>query len=398
MFGFRKTSGLYILKEVGGPFLLALFVFTFVMLANQMIRMLDLIFGKGVSPLDILFLFASILPTFLIMMVPVSLMVGILLGLGRMSSDSEIVALKAGGHSLFDILRPIVLLAFVCFMVVNLMIFIGLPEGKKYFDWKVYEIARKKATIGIKAHVFNDSFPGMTVFVDEIDPQTEQLKRIMIHDNKHFEKPLSILAASGRITSDDNSQTISLHLEDGQAFTEGAKRDVLRTISFEKYRLNISLLDETDKRGVPLIAMPLEKLLDIERQELARNAGASTKLLRKVQAEIHRKFALPFSCLILALVAMPLGIFSPRSVRARGFVTGMAIFLVYYMLSVGGMRWSRAGVMPAWIGMWMANVTIGLFGMIALVKAARESSFKTLDLIGELVDRLSQAMGRKGHE
>src|SRR5512137_1242649 len=103
----RKTAYLYLLKEVLPIFFIGILTFTFMLLMDKILKLIELIVTRGVSLSQILMLLFFISPSFLVFTIPMGVLLGILLALGRLSADSEIVALKASGFSLYQLFIPV---------------------------------------------------------------------------------------------------------------------------------------------------------------------------------------------------------------------------------------------------------------------------------------------------
>jgi len=108
-----KILNRYILKEITLPFLMTILVFTFVLLIGKILQITDLMVNKGVNVLTVVKIVLFILPSFLTVTIPISLLIAVLIGLGRLSSDNEITAMKASGISLYQLLLPIATLCVV---------------------------------------------------------------------------------------------------------------------------------------------------------------------------------------------------------------------------------------------------------------------------------------------
>src|SRR5512139_788105 len=143
----RKTISLYILKEILPIFLIGLMVFTVILLMDKILNLIELVVNRGGSLSHILMLFAFISPSFLIMTIPISVLLATLLTFGRLSSDSEVTALKASGMSLYQLFVPISVFAVAAFLLASFLVFYGLPWGNKGFKATLYRLARSKADI-----------------------------------------------------------------------------------------------------------------------------------------------------------------------------------------------------------------------------------------------------------
>ena len=113
--------------------------------------------------------------------------------------------------------------------------------------------------------------------------------------------------------------------------------------------------------------MTLPELRDAIERKLAAGKSAAPELV-----EYHRKFAIPFACIVFGLVGVPLGIEPARSVRSRGFAVSLAVIFVYYILLSAGQGFAEQGSIPAWFGLWLPNMVFGVLGVFLMRRAARE--------------------------
>jgi lipopolysaccharide export LptBFGC system permease protein LptF len=88
--------------------------------------------------------------------------------------------------------------------------------------------------------------------------------------------------------------------------------------------------------------------------------------------EFHRKFAIPFACIVFGLVGLPLGIEPARNVRSRGFAVSLAVIFIYYILLSAGQGFAEQGTIPAWFGLWLPNMVFGSLGVMLMRRAGRE--------------------------
>jgi lipopolysaccharide export system permease protein len=159
----KKTTYLYILKEVLPIFFIGLMIFTFILLMDKILKLIELIVTKGVGVYQILMLLFFISPSFLIFTIPMAVLLAILLAFGRLSSDSEITAFKASGMSLYQLFFPVSIFSFCAFLLTTFLIFYGLPWGNKGFTATLTTIVQSKADVEIKERVFDDTFNGLVV-------------------------------------------------------------------------------------------------------------------------------------------------------------------------------------------------------------------------------------------
>jgi lipopolysaccharide export system permease protein len=383
----KKTVTLYILKEIFPVFLIGLMTFTIILLMDKIFKIIELIVTRGVKLSHILMLLLYISPSFLIFTLPMAFLLGTLLAFGRLSQDSEITALKASGLSLYQLYLPVLLFSLGTYLLTSFLVFYGLPWGNRGFKSTLFLIAQSKADVEIKERVFNDVFEGFVIYVDKVPIQGKKMEGILIYDEREKEKTNTIFAKEGFLFNNPNSQELLLNLRHGDIHRFEPRTQVYQKMHFESYDLRLELSKTFGNLGKKLKEheMSVEELR--ERMEKKRWMGED---ITPQEVELHKRYAIPFSCFVFGLIAVPLGIYPRRSGRSYGFVLSILIILAYYIaLTASEILAMRKDLPPFWAG-WMPNIFFGGFGIFLLVKAAKESPFKPLLWIAEKIQRIQE--------
>ncbi|NLH49431.1 MAG: LPS export ABC transporter permease LptF [Myxococcales bacterium] len=390
----KRTLFRYMLLEVLGPFAIGLVILTFVLLMFQLLKLTELIVSYGVGLGDVGRILVYIFPPFFTFTVPMSFLLAVLMAVSRLSSDSELTAMKAGGISLYQIYPPILLLSLVMTLATAGLALYADPWGKSSFKNLLLQLGKEKATIGIVEHVFNDSLDDMTLYVHHLVPEEDRLEGLFLADERQPGAPLFVIAEAGRILSGDDS-AMQLEMTNGVMHrTDPADPTVYETVQFKKYRLRVDLT-QTMKEG-KLKRTYLEMGLGELRQyvETLRKQG-DTYDMRRAWVEYHRRFAMPFACLAFGLIGLPLGVSPPRSGRSRGFSTSIVMLCVFYLLFRAGENLGWKGVLHPAAAMWLPIAILLAVGVYLLVKKAGERPVWLLDLVSESGRRAMQWLRRK---
>ncbi len=367
----------YLLREIAVPTFLALVVFTFVLLMGRMLRLVEMVVTRGVPFTEIFQLFLYLLPSFLVITLPLSCLLGVLLGFGRLSGDGEVVALKSSGISLYDMLRPVLFFALLVSGVTAALTLWAEPGANTAFRNQVFEIAANRASIGIQPRIFNSDFDGLVLYTEEMDERTSVMSGIFISDDRLQRAPATINAARGRLFADRDTLTLTLHLEDGSIHRRPpAAHEDYQTIRFASYDINLSM-GERVQEGRP------RRDKELKLGELLKARGAAETDLRRASltAEIHRRFSLPLAPVLFALVAVPLGIQNQRSGRGGGFAIGLVVFLVYYILHSFAGTMAVEGGLPSVPVLWTPTILFLAGGLYLVHTSARERRLHFLDRI-----------------
>ncbi|MGH2670495.1 MAG: LptF/LptG family permease, partial [bacterium] len=202
----------YVFLEVLVPFFFGLAVFTFVLLIARILKLIEMVVNRGVPLLEMLKVFSLILPAFLEVTVPMALLLVILLGFGRLSSDSELVALKTCGISLYQTIVPVsVFTAMTCILTFVIATTVR-PWSNGALKRELFEVVKSRATAGFREKVFNNDFPGMVIYVEEIEAGGGALKGILIADARSPSQQNTVIAKIGLVIPNEDTKSVTLRL------------------------------------------------------------------------------------------------------------------------------------------------------------------------------------------
>jgi lipopolysaccharide export system permease protein len=381
----------YVFSEILAPFALGVAAFTFILLIARILKLVELVINRGVPPLQTLKLFSCILPFFLEVTVPTAMLLAVLIALGRLSGDSEIIALRASGVSLTQIARPIAVFVVLTWAVTSLLSLYVRPWGHAVMRRTLYEIAKTRAAAGLTAQVFNDDFENLVIYVDRIDPMSNVLERVVIADDRTPEQRSTLFASQGTLVPNEGTQQLVLRLRDGSIHTLAREQVSYHKTDFAEYDVRLDLTTLTTLHGG--MATPEEMTLGELRRELVRRSEQRLDLA-PLEVELHRKFSIPFACFVFGLIAVPLGIQPVRAVRSRGFALSLALTFCYYVFLTGGETLALGGVLPAAVALWIPNVVLGSLGGYLFVSAAAERLHGDASRLGSGVARLRALVAR----
>ncbi len=206
----------YVLKEHVGPLFFALSILVSILLMNQVVRFFDRIVGKGLRWTVIFEVFGLCIPFILATTMPMAVLVATLWAFGRLSSDNEIVAMKASGISLFSILRPLLVAGFLLTLVMVWFNNSVLPEANYLLRSILLDISYQRPTIEIKEGILMDDLSGYSLLVQKIDRDNSRLHDVTIYDATAEGAPRTILAKEGTMAFSDDGSDLFLKLEEGE--------------------------------------------------------------------------------------------------------------------------------------------------------------------------------------
>lgn len=361
----------YILREIAIIFCMVVFVLTFVLLMGKILQLMDLMINKGISFLTIGQMTLYLMPSFLIFSIPISLLIAILIGLGRLSGDNEITILKMSGVSLYQIAFPVAVAALTAALMTGATTFFLVPYGNIATKNLLFEMAKQKASIGIREKVFIDDFRGILLYAEKIPIHGDFMEGVLISDNRIIREPNTIIARRAYLISDKDTQAITLRLEDGSTHTVDAGLKSYRKLDFRFYDIRLDLAESLSKD-----AKAAEKShMDMTVSELAaklKRPDVNDQTSREILLALNKKMTVPLSCLIFGLLGLPFGIRAHRAVRSRGLAIGVFLVLIYYLLSLSGEALAETGRFSPAVGAWAPNVIFAVAAAVLFYYAARE--------------------------
>jgi lipopolysaccharide export system permease protein len=370
----RKTINLYILREIAIPFIMILFVLTFVLLMGRILQLMDLMVNKGIGFIDISKFIILLMPSFLMFTIPISLLVAIIIGMGRLSGDNEITVMKASGISMYQLSRPIAAASVVAFFMTAVITLFLVPQGNYATKQHLYNVSKKQASVGIREKVFIDDFAGLLIYAETIPVDGAFMEGVLISDTRLTEEPSTIIARKAYLISDPKMLTVTMRLENGSTHTVDTGLSSYRKMDFSTYDVNLdiksTLFDEKKLKEKSSGEMTV-----LELREKLRETGIEKQYRREVAIELNKKLSIPMSCLIFGILGLPLGIRAHRSVKSRGISIGAIIVAVYYMLQLGGEALVQTGKASPAVGAWTPNLIFGVAAVVLFIATAKEISW-----------------------
>lgn len=360
----------YVFVGMIPPFTINLVFLTFIFLMTQILEITNFIVNYKVSVVVVLRMLVYTMPFFLTFIIPMSVMMAVLLTFLRMSSDNEIIALKAGGVSIYGIMPPVLLFCLVGCLLTAFMAIKGLPWGRVSLKKLAIEIATTNFDIGIKERTFNDSFEGVMLYVNKAEVKQKKLIDVFIQDRRTKGIVSIVVAPEGRLSGDPEKLTAHLTLFNGTINQVNLKNRSVHAIGFDTYDINLDL-----KKTIQASKTAMKDETEMSLEELRkylRETGRKDAQYYVTQMEYYKKFSIPMACFALGILAVPLGVQSKTAKRSFGIILGLVFFLVYYLMLSAGWVFGETGAYPPIIGMWVPNVVMGGIGIYFLIRTVRE--------------------------
>ncbi len=346
----------YIGREITSHAILGLAVFTFVFFVPQLVRLMDLIVRHSGGTGTIALLFLCTLPPVLIFTIPMAVLVGVLIGLGRLSSDSEIVALHASGVSLRRLLLPIGFVAAVGSMA-TLSITLWLsPASLRTLRRLEVKVLASQAPFSVQPRVFDERFPHFVLYVQDAAAAATQWRGVFLASAGNAEGSGVTVARDAQVINEDEGNRVELHLGPGSTHQYDPR-------SPDRY--NVTTFGENDL-AVDIsgsISSPKNTTLSVAERPVSGLFGDKSPHWRDVRVELNNRLAFPAACLVFALLGVPIGVRPRRGGRAAGLVLTLVLIGGYYFLWIAGNHWARQGRVSAFSGIWAANIVAAAIGI-----------------------------------
>ena len=363
----RTTIDRYVFKEILPPFFLALLIFTFLLVLPPVMDYLENLLAKGVTWGTAARILWTLLPQALGLTIPMAVLVGVLIGLGRMSGDRESVALLACGVSPYRLLRPIGALALITTAVTAYVMIVSIPNANQAFREITFGVVTQTVETDIQPRVFYQQFPGWVLYPrEDPDPGHPGWKKLMVARTEAGETDI-YFAERGRLVVDKEKRAVDLVLSDGYIYKTG-KGETATTRFTADMVLGLNPNDVFPK--VNLQPGLNEKTIAQLREDadVKRTKGMSA---HPEVIAIQQKFSFPVACLVFALIGLALGLTVAREGKIASFVIGVLVIFAYYIVMFLSESLTKGHYLNMYLTRWMPNILLGLFGVAALIWRAR---------------------------
>jgi LPS export ABC transporter permease LptG/LPS export ABC transporter permease LptF len=383
----------YIIKELIPPSLIGLLIYTFVLLMNHILQLAEVFITRGITLRAAVDLLVFLIPSILAFTVPMSVLMGILGGLSRLSSDSEIVALKTLGISYKRLLRPVLVYSFALLILTSFLTLYLAPRANFKWVQAFSQSVMERVQFNISPKEFNESIPHTVIFFQGMTKE-RIWENVFVYLSDPDKEPIAIIAKKGRLNVYSGVKRAVLRLSDGVLHsyspTDPEKYGVTSFENLEE-EINVeSLFSSVSKKkrvrekdihelikDVRIVKQDLDSL-EKENEREDKQYQRKWKELVSHWVEIHKKFAFPFACLIFGILGLPLGASTRKGGRTSGFTISLGIIIIYYVLITAGEKTAMDGKLPPWLGLWGPNILLFLVALYLFFRSIKESSLFSL--------------------
>lgn len=410
----------------------------------------DRLVGKGLDTWLLTKLVVFNLSWMLVLVIPMATLVSTLMAYGNFSQNNEITILKSSGVSLYKMMRAPFFASIVLAVLLFLFNDQVLPDANHQARMLMSDISQQKPTLSLESGFFSQEVSNYAILVRSINEKTNELTGVTIYDYTTPTKINVVTANRGKIYFTSDQKNLIMDLWDGEIHESDVKNSGLyRKLVFNKHRIvmdgsqfslhqsqggirgerelgvdtmksivnnlkadkkeYITNLDkETNKyffvdssfatvyqNPTPIIKDKLAILRVLDKLRAAKSVVISKvrsidwteREIEKYDVEIHKKYAIPAACIIFILIGAPLGVMVKKGGFGVAASISLLFFLIYWAFLIGGEKLAERGFFSPFIGMWAANILLGLLGIILTIKTNRETVTLRFTLLKKLIPK-----------
>ena len=373
----------HVLKEVLVSTALAMGLFVFVLLlGNAMRDIAELVAAGKLDFVVFLKLMGLLIPYVAAYALPLGVLTGTLMALGRLSSQQEITAMKSAGISLYQIASPVFLISFIGMIagvVVNLHY---SPQSRLAYKQLMVSAVSENPIGFIEERRFIHEFPGYVIYMGDRDGPL--MKDFWIWElDKEKRVKLFLRAKEGEINFDETGNALVLTLRDGTAEQrddsdpEALADEPMRSLFFGELPIALpmgKIFGEKSQRRARIKEMTFAQLMATRDLALAEEAEAEegiSKSRMKVQMHMQKSFAMAFSVFSLAIFGVPLAIQVGRKESSANLAIALIIAMTYYFLIIAVSWLEGARSMRPDLLIWLPNIIFQAVGFYLIQRANR---------------------------
>ncbi|UCD18973.1 MAG: LptF/LptG family permease [candidate division WOR-3 bacterium] len=385
----------YFVKEFVPPFFFSMIALTFILLMNELFRLIDLFVRKGLPIAIVGQILIYTLPLILSYTAPMAILVAVIMSFGRAAQDNEILALKTSGLPFRSIMRVPFAITLVFMIFLTFFNNYFLPESNHRVRNLMIDVTRKRPAVRLTEGIFTNEFPGYTIYIGDKDERLSTIREITIYDARDG---ILITAPRGDLKSFEEDDIIRFTLYDGELHQLVDSMKYQKT-QFDKQILNMKLNTDFVRRERryrnenELTSPGLKKMIEENTNKIAslrkeiseigiaavddylrgdaaavdratfeierrvKTIEGTQRKLSRYQVALYKKFSLAFACLAFLIIGAPLGYLFKRGGIA-GILVGVFLFSSYYVMVIAGEEFADRRNFSAFWGMWLPNIIL----------------------------------------
>lgn len=396
-----KILSRYVFREILTSSFLATTVATFVIFLQVVIARLFALLVRSPNGPVVIRLFVLALPPVLVLSIPFGVLVGILVGLGRLSGDNEIVAMRSAGVSTRIVVAPVLTFAALAMLICGACALWLNPLAVRA-EYKIRnQIGAAQSLADVEPRVFAEQFTNdnTVLYVDDVKSGSGPVQawyRVFIADltppaerktglKEESQGPRVTVAAQALAAPDSKNHRIQLTLTD-YGLHEAPYHSIAPTARY--------VLQEQPQQQQS--AKKFQDMLTRELLAVIRVTPKNTQDGTDSRIELNRRFALPFACVMLAMVGIPLGTSSRKGGRSAGYVWAIFLaFFCYYVAYITLTNLAHTHSLPVLVASWLPNGVFGLAGIALIARMEIPGDRDLTGLVREAVSKMSGSLFKR---
>ena len=373
----------YLVREQLIPLAVCFFGLCVILITGRMMQLMQILFGSSVTVLDLFELILFTMPKLILFALPMATLVGILMGFLRLTSDNELLVMRASGVKFTQFLPPVLS---VVLLMTGISLFSAIhimPYTNTLFRLKLNSIGRAALPALLTERAFINFIPGMIFFFQSVDPTQLTLQGIFVEDEREPKVQSTIVAERGQIVYQQERDLLVIKIMSGVITRVHEDFKNAQTVAFQEYELPFRL-DELSRTAGGRPRGRSEMSLTELWQATHDMENLTTRESIRYAMEMHQMLALPIGCLALGLLAPPLGSRFRQAHRMMGIMVGLSLFLGYYLVLSIGKGLAENGRLAPSLAIWMPNLLTLLLAVVLWVKTHRELPIALLSKLGSV--------------
>ncbi|VAX35905.1 hypothetical protein MNBD_UNCLBAC01-1117 [hydrothermal vent metagenome] len=356
----------YILRECIVPFILSISILTCVFLLGNLIQLTNLVINKGVALATIGRVFLLMIPVLLGYTIPIACLISIIMAFSRLSSDNEIIALRAGGIHLGQLLAPLLILGIIISLFSIILNERIIPYAHHEQRKTLKNLGFKNPTALLEAGLFINAFKGQILFIHKLEDN--KMYNITIYQPQPDGPTRTIIAKRGEFTPVPGKDQIKLKLMNGTSDEPNLENpETFYKLNFETYfmTLDLSKKEKTIDKKPKSMTLKELKTSFTNMEDMVKDLDEDPKkyMLKNIfrlKTEYFRKIVWSFSPLVFIFLAFPISVITHNREKSANVVLAIICAAGYYVISLGCEALSIKNVLPPHIIMWIPNTLAGI--------------------------------------
>lgn len=363
----------YLFKELASPLVIGLGFLFLLLFVMQFLRGADVLLGSAVTAGDMGRVIFYLTPHFIVMALPIAFLLCLLLGLGRLSEDRELIALQALGVGHLQLLLLPLALAAVLGALMLAFSFSAEPWGLTAVKGVVNDVIKKNVAGDVKPGVFYEDLTHLTVYAEEVDERERRWTHVLIHDDQEPSAPKILLAREAHVNPSAPGEALKLALTNGDIHLANRSTADYTVIFFERGEITAGVEESIYRKN--RFRSPKDELTPSELLQAAEAAKAEGSDPRPFLMAYHWRFGQALTPISFALIGAPLAM-GWRQSRGRAYLLTIFGYVAYYVISKMFENLGSQGRIPLLLAGQLHNVLFAAIGSWALFRVIRAGTVR----------------------